>query len=199
MATATEFYIHNIGPCTPLGGGSVKQIDSFEDLLKYTNSFSASMPYTIEINPTVYTYDPNKYINEARHTLGQTNSYKNHPIIKKEKMDMYKILVGDRLIYPADIIKFLTEQYGSALDFDVNAENKPVMLDNVRIQVLVGTYDPKTKKEKVVRYANWHYLDENVDEFLDRKTLTRMFGCEENLGMVPDKLIQMFKSNGQAR
>lgn len=196
MAT-TEFYLHNIGPCTPLGGGSVKQIYSFKDLLSYTNSYSASMPYTIEITPVVYTFDPNAYISEARHTLGQKNCYKNHPIIKKETMDKYKILIGDRLFYPADIIKFLTEQYGSPLDFDTAAENKPVMLDNVRVQTFVGTYDPKTKKPKMARYAHWHYLDENTDEFLDRKTLTRIFGTESRLGLVPEKLIQMFKANGQ--
>ncbi len=197
MEKATEFHLYNIGPCTPLGGGSVKQIDFFEDLLKYTNSYSASMPYTIEITPTVYTYDADKYVNETRHTLGQKNTYKNHPIIDMETKNKYKILVGDRLIYPADIIKFLTEQYGSPLDFDVNAENKPVMLDGVRVQTLVGTYDPKTKKEKVIRYANWHYLDKNTDEFLNRKTLVKMFGV--GMGRVPDELIQMFKSNGQVR
>lgn len=172
MAKVVEFYLHNIGPCTPLGGGDEKQINSFEDLVHYTNSYTSSMPYTIELKCVVKTYDETKFV--GRHTLGQTRTYKNHPIIKEETVDTYKLYVGDKLVYPSDVDKFVREQYTSPLDFDVAAvEQKPIMF-HVRTQTLAGTYDPKTRRPKVNRFVDWNYLDDANGVFVDRKTLGRI-------------------------
>jgi len=189
MAKVVEFYLHNIGPCTPLGGGDEKQINSFEDLVHYTNSYTSSMPYTIELKCVVKTYDETKFV--GRHTLGQTRTYKNHPIIKEETVDTYKLYVGDKLVYPSDVDKFVREQYTSPLDFDVAAvEQKPIMF-HVRTQTLAGTYDPKTRRPKVNRFVDWDYLDDANGVFVDRKTLGRI---TENgkIGEVPVDLKLFF-------
>lgn len=161
MAKVVEYYLHNIGPCTLLGGGDEKQINSFEDLINYTNSYSSSMPYTIELKCIVKTYDENTFV--GRHTLGET--------IKEEVVDTYKLFVGDKLIYPNDVDKFVREQYASPLDFDVaKVEQKPIMF-HVRTQPLMGTYDPKTRRPRVNRFVDWDYLDRAKGVFVDRKTL----------------------------
>ena len=189
MAKVVEFYLHNIGPCTPLGGGDEKQINSFEDLVNYTNSYSSSMPYTIELKCVVKIYDENMFV--GRHTLGQTKTYKNHPIVKEEVVDTYKLFVGDKLVYPNDVDKFVREQYASPLDFDVaTVEQKPIVF-HVRTQTLAGTYDPKTRRPKVNRFVDWNYLDRANGVFVDRKTLRRITGNGE-IGEVPVKLKEFF-------
>lgn len=189
MAKVVEFYLHNIGPCTPLGGGDDKQINSFEDLVNYTNSYSSSMPYTIELKCVVKTYDENKFV--GRHTLGQTRTYKNHPIINEEVVDTYKLYVGDKLVYPNDVDKFVREQYTSPLDFDVaTVEQKPIMF-HVRTQTLAGTYDAKTRRPKVNRFVDWNYLDHANGVFVDRKTLGRITK-DGKVGEVPIDLKEFF-------
>ena len=175
MAKLVEFYLTNTGPCTPLGGGDEKQINSFEDLVNYTNSYSSSMPYTIELKCVVKTYDENRHEStNTRHKLGQTASYENHPIIKEEVVDTYKLYVGDKLVYPNAVDKFVREQYASPLDFDVaTVEQKPIVF-HVRTQTLAGTYDPKTRRPKVNRFVDWNYLDRANGVFVDRKTLRRI-------------------------
>ena len=190
MAKIVEFYLTNTGPCTPLGGASNKQIYSFEDLINYTNSYSSSMPYTIELKCVVKTYDESRFV--GRHTLGQTRTYKNHPVTKEETVDTYKLFVGDKLAYPSDVAKFVTEQYGSSLDFDVTQiENKPVVF-HIHEQRLMNEYDPKIKGPKIAkRFVVWNYLDQANGVFVDRKTLGRI---TENgkIGEVPVDLKLFF-------
>ena len=198
MAKVVEFYLINTGPCTPGSGASKKQIGSFEDLINYTNSYSSSVPYTIELKCVVKTYDENKFV--GRHTFGQTRTYKNHPIINQETVDTYKIYVGDKLICVDDIVKFVNEQYSMKafqksfveetynLDLDLCFDDKgkpvnkdkPVVLDKIQFTYKNapkkdGVLDPQEKDLELVRVPliQWHYLTEK-DIFVDRKTLRRI-------------------------
>ena len=139
MAKVVEFYLTCIGPCTPGGNSPAKQIYSFEDLINYTNSYYSSMPYTIELKCVVKTYDENKYESaNAVHILGQTKTYKKHPIIEEKIVDTYKIYVGDkvrnkpRLIYADDVENFVKEQY-------------PLSLKEFQLAYIKCIYDLKPK------------------------------------------------------
>ena len=165
-----EFNLHLTGPCTPFRSGPVKKIADFEDLKHYVATYSSSMPYTIDIIEMVYNVDTDRYVGGGRNTLGLRRAWNNYLVVDEEEINKFKFFVGNKLIYPVDIINFLTEQSGSPLDFDVKAENKPVMLDGVHEQIIVGTRDKKTGAllpDKKVRSVKWHYLT-NQEIFVDR-------------------------------
>ena len=146
-----EFYLRHTGPCTQCYNGPFKQIYSIEDLAEYTRKYPLHMniPYTIIIER----------------------------VIDKKVTDKYKILVGDRLIYPKDIENFLTDQYKNTFNFNAdNTENKPVMLDGVPGHIFV----------------RWHYLT-NADVFVERKTLNKIWPEDENLWKTPVGLVQLLK------
>ena len=127
-----RFDLRLTGPCTQCHNGPVKQIYSIEDLAEYTRKYPLHMniPYTIVIER----------------------------VINKKVTDKYKILVGDKLIYPNDIDAFLKDQYKKTFNFDLKkTEKKPVMLDGVPGHCFV----------------RWHYLT-NADVFVERKTLNQI-------------------------
>ncbi len=179
MKEVVEFYLQNTGPCTPFNSGPVKQISSFEDLAHYVACYSSSLPYKIEIKRIVYTLDTGRYVTSGRSTLGQKRCLNNHPIIDKKTTDKFVLLVGNKLAYPADVARFLTEQYGSALDFNAIQKDKPVMLDKIQTVMAPG---------KQTRSAQWHYLTEN-DVFVDRN-MNQLWPI--NTGTVPAGLVEMF-------
>jgi len=128
-----RFDLRLTGPCTQCHNGPVKQIYSIEDLAEYTRRYPLhmSIPYTIVIER----------------------------VIGKDVTDKYKILVGDKLIYPNDIAIFLTDQYKKTFNFDLKkTENKPVMLDGVPGHCFV----------------RWHYLGD-TDIFVERETLNQIW------------------------
>jgi len=142
-----EFYLRHTGPCTQCHNGPFKQIYSIEDLAKYTNGYPLHMniPQTIEIECA-----------------------KDKTILHK-----YKILVGDKLIYPKDIENFLTDQYKNTFNFDTTKmENKPVMLDGIPGHIFV----------------RWHYLT-NADVFVERKTLNQIWPVAT--GKPPFELVEL--------
>lgn len=179
MKEVVEFYLRNTGPCTPFNSGPVKQISSFEDLANYVASYSSSLPYKIEVKRIVYTLDDGKYIIGGRSTLGQKRSLNGHPIIDKNITDNVAFFVGNKLAYPADVARFLIEQYGSALDFNATQKDKPAVLDKIQTVMAPG---------KQTRSAQWHYLTEN-DVFVDRN-MNQLW--PENTETVPVGLVELF-------
>lgn len=159
MKKVVEFYLKNTGPCTPFNSGPVKQILSFEDLAHYVACYSSAMPFKIEIKRIDYIVDENQYITGTRNTLGQNHTLNGHPIINKKMSNIAKFYVGDKLIFPADIINFLTEQYGSGLGIDAGARNDAAMLDKIQT---IMTPNGQT------RLAQWHYLTLWDDVFVDK-------------------------------
>ena len=143
-----RFDLRHTGPCTQCHNGPVKQISSIEDLAEYTRRYPLHMniPYTIVIER----------------------------IIDKMVTDKYKILVGDRLIYPCDIDTFLKNQYSKTFNFNLaETENKPVMLDGVPGHCFV----------------RWHYLTD-ADIFVERKTLNQILPFKT--GKPPVGLVELF-------
>ena len=141
-----KFCLHLTGPCTQCHNGPVKQISSIEDLAEYTRRYPLHMniPYTIVIER----------------------------VIDKKVTDKYKILVGDKLIYPNDIDAFLKDQYKNTFNFDLKkTENKPVMLDGVPGHCFV----------------RWHYLDDDV--FVERETLNQIWPVKT--GTPPVGLVEL--------
>ena len=155
----TEFYLKNTGPCTPFNSGPVKQIFSFEDLAHYVACYSSSMPFQIEIKRIDYTVDKNRYIAGARSTLGQNRILNGHPIIDKKTSNLGKFYVGNKLICLADIINFLTEQYGSGLGIEADGKSYAAVLDKIQT---IMTPNGQT------RLAQWHYLRLWDDVFVDK-------------------------------
>ncbi len=143
-----EFYLRHTGACTQCHNGPYKQIPSIEDLVEYTRRYPLHMniPYTIVIER----------------------------VIDKKVTDKYKILVGDKLIYPNDIDAFLKDQYKKTFNFDLKkTENKPVMLDGVPGHCFV----------------RWHYLTD-ADTFVERKTLNQIWPIKTN--KPPVGLVELF-------
>lgn len=164
LEQVVSFDLRLTGPCTPFRSGPFKTIVSFDDLKHYIQTYSSSMPYTIDITERVLTFDTDRYIAGGRSTLAQRRTWNNYLVVEEKETNKFRFFVGKKLIYPADIINFLTEQYGSSLDFDVDTENKPVMLDGIHEQIIVGAHNRETgtlMPDKKTRSAQWHYLTNN--------------------------------------
>ena len=179
MTEVAEFYLKNTGPCTPFNSGPVKQIESFEDLAHYVACYSSSMPFKIEIKRIDYIVDENQYIASGRNTLGQNRILNGHPIIDKKTSNLGKFYVGNKLIYPTDIISILTEQYGSGLGIDAGAKKDAAMLD--KIQTIMS---PNGQ----TRLAQWHYLT-LYDTFVDH-SLNQIWPVAT--GKPPVALVKLF-------
>ena len=148
LEQVVSFDLRLTGPCTQCHNGPVKQIYSIEDLAEYTRRYPLhmSIPYTIVIER----------------------------VINKKVTDKYKILVGDKLIYPNDIDAFLKDQYKNTFNFDLKkTENKPVMLDGIPGHTFV----------------RWHYLGD-TDIFVERETLNQIW--PEKTGKLPLGLATFF-------
>ena len=155
----TEFYLKNTGPCTPFNSGPFKRIEYFEDLANYVACYSSSMPFKIEIKRIDYIVDENRYVAGARNTLGQNRILNGHPIIDKKTSNLGKFYVGNKLICLADIINFLTEQYGSGLGIEADGKSYAAVLDKIQT---IMTPNGQT------RLAQWHYLRLWDDVFVDK-------------------------------
>ena len=159
-----EFYLRHTGPCTQCHNGPFKQISSFDDLLKYTRGYPLHMdiPYTLRLKR----------------------------IADEIVTDEYTILVGDKLIYPNDVATFLIDQYKNTFNFNLSdTEHKPVMLDGVHEQIIVGTRkNGVLMPDQKIRSAQWHYLT-NADIFVERETLNQIWPVET--GRPPVGLVEL--------
>lgn len=147
LEQVVSFDLHLTGPCTQCHNGPVKQIYSIEDLAEYTRRYPLhmSIPYTIVIER----------------------------FVDKNVTDKYKILVGDKLIYPNDIDAFLKDQYKNTFNFNLSdTEHKPVMFDGVPGHIFV----------------RWHYLTDS-DVFVERETLNQIWPVET--GRPPVGLVEL--------
>ncbi len=191
MESVVKYYMRVTGPCTPCNSGPRQEVYSFEDVKKFVACYSASMPYTVELERIVYTVNTDAMVKVERSTLGQSYSINGHPITNKETTDYLRFFVGDRLIHAIDIRNFLNEQYRSTINFDATNENRAVMLDNVQTQIKMDNEKLHTniwKKTPPPSFVRWHYLT-HKDIFVDRN-LKKLYGYGK--GKIPVTLIQLF-------
>lgn len=191
MESVVKYYMRVIGPCTQCNSGPSQEIDSFNDLKNFVACYSASMPYTVELERVVYTINPDTMVNVGRSTLEQSCSINGHPIINQKTTDYFRFFVGAKLIRAADVRNFLNEQYRSTINFDATNENRAVMLDNVQTQIQMNNAKLHTniwKKAPPPSFVRWHYLTPK-DVFVD-KNLKKLYGYGK--GKVPAALVRLF-------
>ena len=191
MESVVKYYMRVTGPCTPCNSGPRQEVYSFNDIQNFVACYSASMPYTVELERVVYTVNTDATVKGGRSTLGQSYSINGHPITKQTTTDYLRFFVGDRLIHPGDIRNFLNEQYRSTINFDATQEKRSVMLDNVQTQIKMDNAKLHTniwKKTPGPSFVRWHYLTRK-DIFVDRN-LKKLYGYGK--GKVPGALIQIF-------
>lgn len=191
MESVVKYYMRVTGPCTPCNSGPRQEISCFEDVKNFVACYSASMPYTVEIERVVYTVNTDATVKGGRSTLGQSYSINGHPIAKRKTTDYTRFFVGDRLIYAGDIRNFLNEQYRSTINFDATDETTAVMLDNVQTQIKMDNAKLHTniwKKTPSPSFVRWHYLTDK-DIFVDRNLKNLR---EDGKGQIPLELIQLF-------
>ena len=192
MESIVKYYMRVTGPCTPCNSGPNQEIYSFEDLKNFVACYSASMPYTVELERVVYVVNTDATVNAGRSTLGQSySSINGHPIINQQTTDYLRFFVCDRLIHAIDIRNFLNEQYRSTINFDATNENRAVMLDNVQTQIQMDNAKLHTniwKKTPQPSFVRWHYLT-GKDIFVNRN-LKKIYGYGK--GKTPVALVQLF-------
>ena len=128
-------------------GTSFTTIDEVKKILRMSRDYYQT-PYHLNIGRSVQISDADALKHQASVPQQFFGNYHGAPLqsvtVGSEGIDL---IVTDKLIYPQDVRKMLTEKYGNVLDFDTNKkwnEKQPVYFSGVTSNTQYGLHDSKT-------------------------------------------------------
>ena len=144
-------FVHNVG-----GASIYQQIGGMEDLQEIAAKPNI-VPQSGELIRKVSIVNMDK---TQRHILNSVPSYNGHPVETSFEDGKFKFMFPI-LWYAGDVNKYLTERYGSVLNFNPSEESldKPISF-HVFHNNSIGLRNPKTgaPTEQVWRSVSWRYL-----------------------------------------
>lgn len=136
-------------------------------------------PYELIITRDVQVVDTdNKTKKDGIYVFG-TEKQKNTKIASES----IKFVIADKLLYPNDIRKILTQKYGNVLDFDNQKWNEdiPVLYSGVTKEERVGLKKPRTSGSThcTLRHVNCRPL--TLNDIVINKNLNQIWPKETNV------------------